>query len=62
MGCNDGSEVMHWPQITYIILLSSGLTQSLIMHGKPKGDYNFFYNFLAAGIIVALLYFGGFFG
>ena len=55
---------MHAPQIIMIILLSLGLWQNLVNHGKYRAEekYNFWAALIAAGIEVALLYWGGFWG
>jgi len=55
---------MHAPQIIMIILLALGVWQSLMKHGEYRSDekYNFWASLIAAGIEVALLYWGGFWG
>lgn len=53
---------MHWPQITMIALIASGLTISLVKHGEERSEYNFWISLAGAAISCVLLYFGGFFG
>lgn len=52
-----------WPQYTYLAILLIGLGISLADHGKPQtGSKNFFVTAIAAGLLLTLLAFGGFFG
>lgn len=51
---------MDWPQITFIILLTINCTFAAALHGKPKGDWNFGGALINAGLMVWLLYAGGF--
>lgn len=50
------------PQIIMIVLFSISGTVTLLNHGKPKENYNFFMWILASVIELALLFWGGFFG
>jgi hypothetical protein len=53
---------LHWPQITYLAMVLIGLGIRISKHGKPKtGNENVFYDLIATGIVITLLYFGGFF-
>lgn len=53
--------ILHWPQVTYLILLVIGVAISAEKHGKPRtGNYSFPTSLVAAAIISAILYFGGF--
>lgn len=50
-----------WPQITYIVLMSMGLTGSIFLHGKERTDkYNFFIKLGSITITIIVLYCGGF--
>lgn len=54
--------VFDWPQIIYLVLTLLGLGITLAKHGEPKKDkHNFYVTFVGSGLIVALLYWGGFF-
>lgn len=53
---------MHWPQITMIVLITLGLGVNLAEHGKPRTPHNFIVSLISAGISVALMSAGGFFG
>ena len=54
---------MHAPQIITMVLLSMNVGMNLIKHGEPKDDhYSFPIALASAGINVALLWWGGFFG
>lgn len=53
--------IIHWPQITYIILMSLSLGATLVLNGKPRENYSFGISLLSVGITVSLLYMGGFF-
>lgn len=53
---------MHWPQITYLMLLAAALTRDLIKHGDKRTDrINFGTSLVASGITLSILYAGGFF-
>lgn len=55
--------ILHWPQITMLVLLVLGLGISMEQHGRPKtGTHSFWSQLFAAAITFTLLYFGGFFG
>ena len=49
------------PQIIMIVLLSMDITLGLAFHGKPRPNYNGWTSLISAIIMVALLYWGGFF-
>ncbi len=51
---------MEWPQITLIVLIIIGLVIHASENGKPRGDYNFGLKAIAQGILIWLLYMGGF--
>lgn len=54
---------MHWPQITYLVLLSLSLGISMSEHDKPrKGKENFPLRAVMGAFVVWLLFKGGFFG
>lgn len=49
-------------QIIYLVLLGIGLLIDANSHGKPRlGDYNFFGSLVARGLMVFILFEGGFF-
>lgn len=52
---------MTWQAITFIVLFAVSGTVTLIQHGKPKGEYNFWIWLIAFGIEFSLLYSAGFF-
>ena len=53
---------MGWPQIVYIVLLTLGLGITMESHGKPRsGKTNFWVTLVCEGLVVGLLYAGGFF-
>jgi len=51
---------MGWPQWVLIILLLMDLGLALGRDGQPKGNYSFGYSLLGSGIMVGLLWVGGF--
>ena len=53
---------LHAPQIIMLILLGLSLVNHICNHGKARPPYNGPLNFLDSVILVALLYWGGFFG
>lgn len=54
---------MKAPQYLIIALYSMSLGMNLINHGKEEiHRYNFFTSFIATGIVLAILMWGGFFG
>jgi hypothetical protein len=54
--------ILHWPQITYLVLAVLGIGISLAKHGEPKtGEHNFLTTVLAFALICWILYEGGFF-
>lgn len=54
---------MKAPQIIIIGLYAASLGISLADHGKPKvGKNNFWISFISAGMMLGLLWWGGFFG
>lgn len=54
--------MMHWPQITMIVLFAIAGTVSIIEHGKPKGNYNMFVMGFSIALELFILIQGGFFG
>ena len=53
---------LHWPQITYLILVFLGTGISIERHGRPKtGHENCGLTILSVVIVMFLLYQGGFF-
>jgi len=52
---------MDTPQIIFLMLIGVGLGMHLVKHGEPRERYNFWVFSFAAGLEVALLYWGGFF-
>ncbi len=52
---------MHWPQLTYLALVFTGLGLSWAKHGEPRSPENGFTTAIASVIALSLLYFGGFF-
>ena len=54
---------MHWPQIALIGILACSLGLHLSRHGEPRQDkYNAGNCLIGQGILVWLLWCGGFFG
>lgn len=52
-----------WPQIVMGALLLAGLLLELRNHGKPKDeDHDFYISLVAAGLVIFILYKGGFWG
>lgn len=53
---------LHWPQITWFVLVFLGMASGAHRHGKvPTEPYNFFTKFVATLVSAFLLYCGGFF-
>jgi len=51
------------PQIIYLILLFLGVGAEAVKHGQPKkGNHNFWVALTGAGLVMALHYWGGFYG
>lgn len=49
-------------QIVYLVLIFMSLLLNANQHGKPKtGNHNFWIHFISTIIVLALLYWGGFF-
>lgn len=54
---------MGWPEMIYLTLLFMALGISMAKHGEMEiREENFFTKLLMAGIQIALLWWGGFFG
>ena len=51
---------MKAPQIILIVFLAIEMGYQMAMHGKDKGQFNFPIAFLTNGILIGLLYWGGF--
>jgi hypothetical protein len=52
---------MNAPQIVMIVILALGVGISMEQHGRPKtGTENCVITIIATGIMVALMYWGGF--
>jgi len=49
------------PQLIYIILVCLGMGMIIAKHGQKQDDYNAWTSGIAGAIILALLYWGGFF-
>jgi len=50
------------PQIIYLALVFTGLMYKSYKHGKPMDDvHNVWYSLISQAIVLALLYWGGFF-
>lgn len=49
------------PQILMLLIIVMGGTITMVNHGKPRGDYNFWYWFISFAITLGLLWWGGFF-
>ena len=50
------------PQIIYIVLVLINLVMFGYRHGKPKtGNHNIWVDLIAITLVIALLYWGGFF-
>lgn len=55
--------ILHWPQITVIVMFAMGFAINLERHGKPKTDnYSVGISIVSIFINIVLLYCGGFFG
>ena len=53
---------MHWPQITYIVLIAINITINAAYHGQPRrGKYSFWIALISSFLAIALLNAGGFF-
>lgn len=52
---------MGWPQITYIVLTALGLGLVLAKHGQPRKPFDFWDTAISSGLVLGLLYAGGFF-
>ncbi len=50
-----------WPQWTLASLLAVNLLLSAHLHGKPREPNSFWTSIIGLGIILPILYFGGFF-
>ena len=54
---------MKAPQIIIIVLIAMNVGLHLAKHGQPRTDkYDFFWELFGKAILVALLWWGGFFG
>lgn len=53
--------ILHWPQITLLILVFLQICIHMGKHGEPRGTYNGGWRLLDAASLMILLYFGGFF-
>ena len=53
---------MEAPQIVMIVLLAISGTVSLLYHGKPRPNWNFWHWVFSAVIWTLILWWGGFFG
>lgn len=51
----------YWPQYVYLALCFFGLGITIAQHGQPRKDENAWSTLIASAIVLALLYFGGFF-
>jgi len=54
--------ILHWPQITYVVLAMLGLGVNLAKHGEPQKPHNAYTSIISLALSITLLYFGGFFG
>lgn len=53
---------MEAPQIVYIVLASMSLGIHLVKHGEDRNKkYDFWGELIGSGIIISILYWGGFF-
>lgn len=54
---------MKAPQIILIIIMAMGLGIEMMQHGEPEtGKHNFWSALLGKGILITLLWLGGFWG
>lgn len=53
---------MHWPQITFLILMTIVGTAMLFSHGQTVKVNFFTWLLVTMPVTLTLLYFGGFFG
>jgi hypothetical protein len=50
------------PQLIYLALFCAGVGMCLVRHGQPKrGEHDAFVDIIAGGMILGILYWGGFF-
>lgn len=49
------------PQIIIILLYVASLGMVMVLHGKPRANYNAWNTLISTAITIALLYWGGFF-
>lgn len=53
---------MGWPQYVYLALLCVGVGMACAKHGEPKtGKHDGWTTLISAGLLIALLWSGGFF-
>ncbi len=53
--------ILEWPQVTMAIFFAIEFGFQIARHGKPReGEHNFFTSMIATGLVVWLLYAGGF--
>lgn len=54
---------MGWPQFAYLALIFISVGMNCARHGQPRdGKHNGWTSLVAAGIILSILWAGGFFG
>lgn len=53
---------LHAPQIILLAFMAAGFGLHLVNHGKPAPEYDAAAFVVAKSIVLALLYWGGFFG
>lgn len=54
--------IFHAPQMIYLALVLIGVGVSMAQHGKPKtGNHHLGASIIGYGIVMGLLYWGGFF-
>lgn len=55
--------MIHWPQMIWISIVLISVGMEIAKHGEPKeGDHDAWSTIIAAVLLAALLYWGGFFG
>lgn len=52
---------MGWPQITILVLVFLEFVGALSKHGEPRPPYNAGLTLLGSGILLVVLWWGGFF-
>jgi hypothetical protein len=54
--------ILHWPQMTFLLLTFMGFGLVVAKHGQPRDNYNIITSVIDLVATLVLLYYGGFFG